>query len=115
MEEVLQIFIMPSFDSARESLGYKEYDDYNLDDVLHQQGYDGDYVDIEDDEIFEIPEDYIGRINSEEEYYLLTSEEDLDEKEFNVLENDLPEGRYKLSLKEHVIYSLDNEDDDDAL
>lgn len=110
MEEELQIFIMPSFDSARESLGYEEYDDYNVDAVLYQQGYDGAHINIEDEEIFEIPKDYVGRINSDERYYLLSSEEELDEKEFYLLEDDLSKGRYKLSLKDHVIYSLDDED-----
>lgn len=116
MEEKLQVFIMPGFDSVRESLGYEEYDDYNVDSILFKQGYDGVHQVIKDEEIFEIPEDHIGRISSESEFYLLTSEEDRGEKEFYVIEDDLNAGRYKLSLKDHVIYSLevgDNEDDED--
>lgn len=112
MEEELQVFIMPSFDSTRESLGYEEYDDYNVDSVLFKQGFDGVLQNIEDEEIFEIPEGYIGRINSEENYYLISSEEDLNEKEFYLIEDDLPEGRYKLSLKENVIYTMDDTEEE---
>ena len=34
MGKELQLLIMPSFDSVRESLGYEEHDDYNSDTIL---------------------------------------------------------------------------------
>lgn len=109
IEEGLQIFIMPSFDSARESLGYEEYDDFDMEDVLHVQGYEGNYINIEDGEIFEISEGFIGRLNSDESFYLLSDEDDLDEKEMYLIEDDLMEGSYRLSLEDHVIYDLDGD------
>ena len=106
MEEELQLLIMPSFDSARESLGYGEYEDYNSDAVLFQMGYDGEIINIPDDEIFKIDKGFIGRIQSDGEFYLIKNKKDLKDKEDYLIENDLTEGRYKFSSVDNVIYRV---------
>jgi len=106
MEEELQLLIMPSFDSARESLGYEEHDDYNSDTVLFQMGYDGEIINIPDDEIFKIGKGFIGRIQSDGDFYLIKNKKDIKDKEEYILENDLSEGRYKFSAEDHVIYRI---------
>lgn len=106
MKEELQLLIMPSFDSARESLGYEEYDDYNSDTVLFQMGYDGEIINIPDDEIFKIDTGFIGRIQSDGDFYLIKNKKDLKNKEDYLIEDDLSEGRYKYSSVDHVIYCL---------
>jgi len=71
MGKEFQLVIMPGFDSAMESLGYEEQDDYNSDTVLFQMGYDGEIINIPDDEIFKIEKGFIRRIQSDREYYLI--------------------------------------------
>ena len=105
MTDLLQLILMPDFDSARESLGYEEFDDFDSEDVLYRQGYDGELLEISDEEEFEIGENLIARINSENEYYLLKNKEDFELKQDFVID-DLPPGRYKLCLEENVIYEL---------
>lgn len=106
IEKGLTILIMPSFDTVREALGYEEYDDFNTDSILYRQGYDGELINVEDEENFEISEGFVGRINSNEDYYLLSKENKLRDKQDYLIENDLSEGRYRLSVKDHVIYIL---------
>ena len=124
--KTLQIMIMPSFDTTREAMGIEEYEDYDSDSVLFQQGYDAEVIKVEDDEVFEIEDGYIGRIldedyeDSEEddieidddseteetELYLISDLEDLEEKYEYILEGDLEEGRYKFLAKHNAILSL---------
>ena len=58
MSDSVSLFITPEYDAIREDLGYDEYDDYDETDVLYQQGYHGEMVEIQDGETFEIPEQY---------------------------------------------------------
>ena len=124
----LQIMIMPSFNTTRESMGIEEYEDYNPDSVLFQQGYDADVIEVEDNEVFKIEDGYIGRILDDEiddeldeeldedidkdieteetELYLISDLEDLEEKYEYLLEGDLEEGRYKFLAKHNAILSL---------
>lgn len=106
MEDVLQILIMPDFDSTRDSMGYTESDDFNVDEVLFQQGYDGDYTDIADDEVFEIGKGLIGRINSDEDFYLCKKKSDLSHKEDFLIQDDLAPGKYKYSSESHFFFRL---------
>lgn len=119
--KTLQIMIMPSFDTTRESMGIEEYEDYNSDRVLFQQGYDATVIEVEDNEVFEIEDGYIGRLlsNDEEEneddendefknedgdnIYLINDIEDLDDKYEFILEGDLEEGEYQFLSKHNAI------------
>lgn len=120
--KTLQIMIMPSFDTTREAMGIEEYEDYDSDSVLFQQGYDAEVIKVEDDEVFEIEVGYIGRILDEEEdseeddieidddseteeteLYLISDLKDLDEKYEYVLDGDLDEGTYKFLAKYNAI------------
>jgi hypothetical protein len=125
--KTLQIMIMPSFDTTREAMGIEEYEDYDTDSILYQQGYDAEVIIVEDDEIFEIEEGYIGRIfdedededededievddeleTAETELYLIRDLEDLNEKYEYVLEGDLDEGRYQFLAKHNAILFVD--------
>lgn len=109
----LQLFILPSFESVRDSMGFDESDDYDADAVLFQQGYNGNLIDIADNEIFDIEEGFIGRINSKKDYYLITDKEDLENKDEFLIEDDLPDGKYNFSAKDRVIYRLESDDDYD--
>src|ERR1035437_6184222 len=104
MGKELQLLIIPSFDSVRESLGYEEHDDYNSDTVLFQMGYDGEMISIPDDEIFKIEKGFIGRIQSDGQYYLIKNKKDIKNKVDYMIENDLSEGNYKFSAEGHIIY-----------
>ena len=112
MEKDLQLFIMPSFDSTRESLGYDMFDDYDADAILFQQGYDGSQFDVADNEIFEVPRRFIGRINCEGDYYLIDYKDSLKRKENFRIEDDLRPGRYKFMAKDRVIFVLKEYDDE---
>ena len=66
----MEILIQPTIDNLREELGYDDYD-VNEDDLLFQQGYEGDVITVEDGEKFEIPQGYIGSIiNDDNVYYM---------------------------------------------
>ena len=132
--KTLQIMIMPSFNTTRESMGIEEYEDYNSDRVLFQQGYDATVIEVEDNEVFEIEDGYIGRLlsNDEEEIeddevqddedqddedeefknddgdnvYLINDIEDLDDKYEFILEGDLEEGEYQFLSKHNAILCI---------
>ena len=108
----LHVLILPDFDSFRVSMGFDEFDDDSTEAKLYQQGYNGRHMDISDNDIFEIENGFIGRINSEGNYYLLTAEEDLECKEDYQIKKDLREGKYRFSAKDCVLYKLDDEDDE---
>ena len=67
-------------------------------------GYDGEMISIPDDEIFKIEKGFIGRIQSDGRFYLIKNKKDIKNKVDYMIENDLSEGKYKFSAKDHVIY-----------
>ncbi len=127
--KTLTLMIMPNYDSARESLGYEDFEEGSSDAILFQQGYDADVIEIEDKETFKIEEGFIGRIienddenddESEEiedadndseiddsELYLISDLEDLGQRYEYVLDGDLEEGSYKFLAKHNTILMLD--------
>lgn len=112
MIKKLQLFLMPSFEAVRESMGFDEFDEDNTEAILFQQGYNGSIIDILDGQIFKIKEGFIGRINSKGNYYLLSDEEDLEDKKDYQIENEILCGKYRFSAKERVLYVLGDEDDE---
>ena len=67
----MKLFIKPTFDNIREDLGYDEFEDVDEDAIMLQQGYDGDIMEVEDGESFEIPKGYVASIIEDEPYYTL--------------------------------------------
>jgi len=65
----MEILIMPTVDYLREIRGYDVFDDEDDEALLFEQGYEGVQDEIEDGETFEIPQNYIGRIVDEREFY----------------------------------------------
>ena len=61
----MKLFIKPTFDNIREDLGYDEFEDVDEDAIMFQQGYDGDIMEVEDGESFEIPKGYVASIIEE--------------------------------------------------
>lgn len=92
----MKLFIKPTFDNVREDLGYDEFEDVDEDAILFQQGIDGDFVDVEDGESFEIPEGHLADIEDEEPYYMLieTFDGSWDKEE---IYDELEPGRYVLN------------------
>ena len=62
--ETITLFLTPEFDTIRDEMGYDENDDFDAYDILFQQGYDGEMIEVEENEIFEIPEGYIATIQA---------------------------------------------------
>ena len=82
--ETITLFLTPEFDTIRDEMGYDENDDFDAYDILFQQGYDGEMIEVEENEIFEIPEGYIATIqatDTNDEFYILDEGEDVFEKE----------------------------------
>lgn len=91
----MEILVKQTIESLREDLGYEEWEDVNIDDLLLRQGYEGYVMEVEDGETFEIPEETVGQIIDEESYYMnIEIFEGEFEKEY--VEGDLNAGRYKL-------------------
>ena len=100
----MQIFIKQTIDSLREVMGYEDWEEINEDALLFQQGYDGDIIEVEDGEIFEIDEGFEGQIVDEGITYFMKVEilDDVyDEEEVR----ELSSGSYRLDGK--MITSLD--------
>lgn len=64
----MKLFIKPTFDNIREDLGYDEFEDVDEDAIMFQQGYDGDIMEVEDGESFEIPKGYVASIIEDEPF-----------------------------------------------
>lgn len=80
----------------------KDYDlDEDNDGVLFMSGYEIDEQEIEDGEIFEIPEDCIGEIHDDDDYFY---EPDSDSSYSEKLVETLDPGKYR--LKGHYIEVL---------
>lgn len=105
MTETLQIIIMPDIDSIQKSMGYDEFDDSNSDAILSQQGSDGEVMEIADEEEFEINNNFIAKIYSDNEYFLLENKKQIDFK-LDFIVDELPSGRYKYCSEGNIIYIL---------
>ena len=46
--ETITLFLTPEFDTIRDEMGYDENDDFDAYDILFQQGYDGEMIEVED-------------------------------------------------------------------
>ncbi|MEI7676668.1 MAG: hypothetical protein WCJ03_07810 [Bacteroidales bacterium] len=113
----LTVLIMPTFDTTRESAGYDEDEDYDSDAILFQQGYDTEAIEVEDEESFQIPEGFTGRIadeddedddeeadeNKDSKLYLIYDLKNLEVKHEYLLEGDLEEGYYTFLAQHNAI------------
>ena len=63
--DTILLALTPEFEMLRDEMGYDEYEDFDAYDILFQQGYDRQLIEVADDEIFEVPEGYSARINKE--------------------------------------------------
>ena len=69
MKNDIEIYIMPD----KNTLGQLSIDPYDTDDcegLGYQQGIDVDTIDFEEDGTFEIPDGYVGQIESTEELFV---------------------------------------------
>lgn len=94
MANNINIFIIPDYDTIRESLGLDEYEVANSDMMEIEQGLAVDPIEIADDNTFEIPEGYYGQIESDQVFFELI---EFDENQF-VKEplSRISPGRYKI-------------------
>lgn len=92
----MELFIRPTLNHVRKDIGFEEWEDVNDFDLLFQQGFDGEILEVEDGETFTIPEDYIGGIVDDDKSYYWEVEihEGVFEKE-EIFE-DLKAGQYRL-------------------
>lgn len=84
--ETITLFLTPEFDTIRDEMGYDENDDFDAYDILFQQGYDGEMIEVEENEIFEIPEGYIATIqatDTNDEFYNSTREKTFSRKKIS--------------------------------
>lgn len=70
----MEILIQPTIDNLREDLDYDENEDYIVDALLFQQGFNGYPIEVADGEKFEIPEGFIGNIIDDGHIYYLRNE-----------------------------------------
>ena len=107
----MEILIQPTIDNLREDFSYDENEDYNVDDLLFQQGFDGYPIEVADGEKFKIPKGYIGSIIEDGHVYYLRNEISEGVWENEEFYGDLESGLY--ILNDDVISSV--EECDDAL
>ena len=110
----LQIMMVPSLNSTRESMGFDDNEEVDSYAVLFQQGYDTDAIFVEDNEEFTIEEGYTGQVliietddegnEAEiEECYLIYDMYDLENKEEFLIDEDLEAGTYTFLAEHNVI------------
>lgn len=112
--ETITLFLTPEFDTIRDEMGYDENDDFDAYDILFQQGYDREMIEVEENEIFEIPEGYIATIqamDANDEFYILDEGEDIFEKEDFQTET-LREGQYRYDATENIFWKINDEPSD---
>mgnify|MGYP000803169565 CR=1 FL=1 len=96
--DTILLALTPEFEMLRDELGYDEYEDFDAYDIMFQQGYDRQLIEVADGETFEVPEGYRATLESDDpdnEFYLLEDEADLLEKE-NFIADSLPSGNLPL-------------------
>lgn len=112
--DTILLALTPEFEMLRDEMGYDEYEDFDAYDILFQQGYDRQLIEVADDEIFEVPEGYSATIQSDDpddEFYLLESEADLPDKGDFIVDA-LPGGNYRYDAAENVFWKVDMDSDD---
>ena len=92
--ETITLFLTPEFDTIRDEMGYDENDDFDAYDILFQQGYDGEMIEVEENEIFEIPEGYIATIQATDS------------------NDELREGQYRYDAAENIFWKINDEPSD---
>ena len=103
---ILEVYLQPSFSLTRESMGIEEYEDYNSDAILFQQGYDANVLEVEAGNEFEIPEDYEASIISDDiPFEVIDREYDLTEDVYNA---SLEPGVYEFSEEDHKVRLIRN-------
>ncbi len=110
----ITLFLTPAFETIRNEMGYDENDDYDAYDILFQQGYSGEIMQVEHDEVVEIPEGYTATVQTDdpdEVFYLLEYPEELPEKEDFIIDS-LPPGSYRFDINENVFWRVEGESDD---
>lgn len=115
--DTILLALTPEFEALRDELGYDEYEDFDAYDIMFQQGYDRQLIEVADGETFEVPEGYSATVESEtpdDEFYLLESEEELPDKESLVIDS-LPGGNYRYDAAENVFWKVDMDSDDSFL
>ncbi len=115
--DTILLALTPEFEALRDELGYDEYEDFDAYDILFQQGYDRQLIEVADGETFEVPEGYSATVQSDypdDEFYLLDCKEDLPDKEDFVIDS-LPGGNYRYNAAENVFWRIDTESDDSFL
>jgi hypothetical protein len=92
------VLMMPTIESICEDFGL-DYYDTNEKELLEQQGLEAYHIEVNDGEIFEIPEGFIGRIDQDEQNYYkkVFVDEDMDYYEKEEILGDLPAGQYILN------------------
>lgn len=106
--DTILLALTPEFEMLRDEMGYDEYEDFDAYDILFQQGYDRQLIEVADDEIFEVPEGYSATIQSDDpddEFYLLESEADLPDKGDFIVDA-LPGGNYRYDAAENVFWKM---------
>jgi len=109
--ETITLFLTPEFDTIRDEMGYDENDDFDAYDILFQQGYDGEMIEVEENEI---SEGYIATIqatDTNDEFYILDEGEDVFEKEDFQTET-LREGQYRYDAAENIFWKINDEPSD---
>ncbi len=115
--DTILLSLAPEFDTIREEMGYDEYEDFDAYDIMFQQGYDRQLIEVADGETVEIPEGYSATIEGDfpdDEFYLLENEADLPDKE-NFAIDSLPGGSYRFDAAENIFWKIDMESSDSLL
>lgn len=115
--DTILLSLAPEFDTIRKEMGYDEYEDFDAYDIMFQQGYDRQMIEVADGETVEIPEGYSATIEGDfpdDEFYLLENEADLPDKE-NFAIDSLPGGSYRFDAAENIFWKIDMESSDSLL
>lgn len=115
--DTILLSLTPEFDAIRDEMGYDEYEDFDAYDIMFQQGYDRQLIEVADGETFEVPEGYSATVEEaspDDEFYLLESEADLPDKE-SFATDALPSGNYRFDAAENIFWKIDMELDDSSL
>lgn len=105
--DTILLALTPEFEMLRDELGYDEYEDFDAYDIMFQQGYDRQLIEVADGETFEGDD-------PDNEFYLLEDEADLLEKE-NFIADSLPSGNYRYDAAEDAFWKTDMDSDDSFL
>ena len=64
--DTILLALTPEFEMLRDELGYDEYEDFDAYDIMFQQGYDRQLIEVADGETFEVPEGYRATLEGDE-------------------------------------------------